>query len=615
MNELPPDPRLTRLDAPGDHGPVRTIGPYRLIERIGAGGMGEVWLAEQRAPVQRRVALKLIRAGMDTADVLARFDSERQALALMEHPSIAKIFGAGDTPDGRPYFVMEHVSGIPITEHCRRARLPTRERLELMIQVCEAVQHAHQKAVIHRDLKPGNVLVSLQDGRAVPKIIDFGLAKALSHRLTEHTLHTELGMLVGTPEYGLRALETRERLLGPADPETLRSTELMGDIRYGQGRFAEAESLQRRTLDGRRQVLGAEDPETLKSMNKAAFALRALARYEESEKLYDASLALHRRVLGPENPQTMGVVNDLGFLYLKQDRGEEAERLHRANLEMRTRVLGPEHNGTLWSLYNVGWACMALGRLDEAAELFTRCLDARQRTLGRDHPDTLWTMHMQATVMAGQGRYEEARQLFLQTIEAWPRGFGPAHPEILLSQAGAAHAAYMLGDLTGSRQILERSLAARRIAGHDDEEQAQNAHELLRVVYEAGGWTEEGRALDRELLPVWRRVVEQNEASYSGHLGIALGLLDEGHAARPEAEEAFRHAERAVELTPESCICTRSASSALAVLALAHHVLGHAQEAVRLQREAIAKLSSDEKALRTHFEAKLARYAAVRRDP
>jgi len=180
---------------------ARTIGPYHLLQKIGVGGMGEVWAAEQQKPIHRRVALKLIKAGMDTRQVITRFESERQALAMMDHPAIAKVFDAGETDDGRPYFVMELVQGIPITSYCDRNRLTTAERLELFRHVCEGVQHAHQKAIIHRDLKPSNILVAVQDGKPVPKIIDFGVAKATAQSLTEQTMYTELGLLIGTPEY------------------------------------------------------------------------------------------------------------------------------------------------------------------------------------------------------------------------------------------------------------------------------------------------------------------------------------------------------------------------------------------------------------------------------
>jgi serine/threonine protein kinase len=189
------------LDTSADEGPDTFIGPYRLIHRIGEGGMGTVFLAEQTQPVQRRVAVKIIRPGMDSRQVIARFEAERQALALMDHPHIAKILEAGTTPAGRPYFVMELIRGETITQYCDGHRLTLRERLQIFISVCQAVQHAHQKGIIHRDLKPSNVLVALYDGKATPKVIDFGIAKATGVRLTERTLSTEFGSVVGTLEY------------------------------------------------------------------------------------------------------------------------------------------------------------------------------------------------------------------------------------------------------------------------------------------------------------------------------------------------------------------------------------------------------------------------------
>ncbi len=188
-------------DIPAARRDGTAIGPYKLVEVIGEGGMGTVWLAQQQEPVKRLVALKVIKAGMDSKSVLARFEAERQALALMDHPNIAKVLDAGASPDGRPYFVMELVKGVPITKFCDERRLTPRQRLELFVPVCQAVQHAHQKGVIHRDLKPSNVLVALYDGRPVPKVIDFGIAKAAGQPLTEKTLVTGLGTVVGTPEY------------------------------------------------------------------------------------------------------------------------------------------------------------------------------------------------------------------------------------------------------------------------------------------------------------------------------------------------------------------------------------------------------------------------------
>ncbi len=197
---------------------VDRIGPYRLIERIGEGGFGVVFMAEQERPVRRTVALKIIKLGMDTRQVIARFEAERQALAMMDHPGIARVFDAGATSTGRPYFVMELVRGLPITEYCDCHELVVRDRLELIVQVCAALEHAHQRGVIHRDIKPSNVLVGdSESGGPQVKIIDFGVAKATSAKLTDQTLVTELRQMIGTPEYmspeqaghSLQAVDTR----------------------------------------------------------------------------------------------------------------------------------------------------------------------------------------------------------------------------------------------------------------------------------------------------------------------------------------------------------------------------------------------------------------------
>jgi serine/threonine protein kinase/tetratricopeptide (TPR) repeat protein len=187
---------LTNFEGPGTH-----IGPYKLVQRIGEGGMGAVYLAEQELPVHRHVALKIIKPGMDSEQVIARFEAERQALAMMDHPNIARVFDAGTTDSGRPYFVMELVRGAPLLQYCDDSQLTPRERLELFVPICQAIQHAHQKGVIHRDIKPSNVLVALYDGKPAPKVIDFGIAKATDQRLTEYTMYTQDGSIVGTLEY------------------------------------------------------------------------------------------------------------------------------------------------------------------------------------------------------------------------------------------------------------------------------------------------------------------------------------------------------------------------------------------------------------------------------
>ena len=187
--------------APVTEKPVSMVGPYKLKEQIGEGGFGLVFVAEQQQPVKHKVALKVIKPGMDTREVMARFTAERQALALMDHPNIARVLDAGATDSGWPYFVMELVRGIPITNYCGQNQLPPRDRLGLFVTVCQAVQHAHQKGVIHRDIKPSNVLVTSHDGKPVAKVIDFGVAKAIHQQLTDRSIYTQFPQMIGTPLY------------------------------------------------------------------------------------------------------------------------------------------------------------------------------------------------------------------------------------------------------------------------------------------------------------------------------------------------------------------------------------------------------------------------------
>jgi serine/threonine protein kinase len=256
----PDAPTVLGGTAPLRRGDVpERIGPYRVLREIGEGGMGIVYQAEQDEPVRRTVALKLIKWGMDTAEVIARFDSERQALAVMNHPNIARVIEAGATREGRPYFAMEYVEGRPITEYCDEHRLTVRERLRLFVDVCDGVQHAHQKGIIHRDLKPSNVLVATVDGKPVPKIIDFGVAKATSQRLTEQTLFTAFGQLIGTPEY----MSPEQAEMSTTDIDTRTDVYSLGVLLYellaGRQPF-DARELRRAGLAEIQRVLREEDP-------------------------------------------------------------------------------------------------------------------------------------------------------------------------------------------------------------------------------------------------------------------------------------------------------------------------------------------------------------------
>ncbi len=262
------------------------IGPYKLLQQIGEGGMGVVYMAEQKLPVERRVALKIIKPGMDTREVIARFEAERQALAMMDHPNIAKVLDAGTTDSGRPYFVMELVNGIPVTQFCDEQHLTARERLELFIPVCQAVQHAHQKGIIHRDIKPSNILMALYDGRPVPKVIDFGVAKATGGRLTEMTMFTDLGQIVGTIEYMSPEQANRNQL----DIDTRSDVYSLGVVLYelltGDTPF-DKQRLRLAAIDELLRIIREEEPPKPSTRLSSSDTLAAVAanRHIEPAKL------------------------------------------------------------------------------------------------------------------------------------------------------------------------------------------------------------------------------------------------------------------------------------------------------------------------------------------
>jgi serine/threonine protein kinase len=296
--------------------PGTMIGRYRLLEEIGQGGFGIVFMAEETEPVQRKVALKIIKAGMDTREILARFEAERQALALMDHPNIARVLDGGGTASGRPYFVMELVRGIPITDYCDQASLSTRARLELFIKVCRAVQHAHQKGVIHRDLKPTNVLVTLHDGEPVPKVIDFGVAKALGQKLTERTFSTRFEQTIGTPAY----MSPEQAALGGLDIDTRSDVYSLGVVLYelltGTTPL-DANLLRQGAWDEIRRIIRETDPpkpsmRLSQSLEAADVSRRTLSEGDQHAISADASRRLQ------EHKQRINLVRgDLDWITMK----------------------------------------------------------------------------------------------------------------------------------------------------------------------------------------------------------------------------------------------------------------------------------------------------------
>jgi serine/threonine protein kinase/Tfp pilus assembly protein PilF len=690
------------------------IGPYHLLQLIGQGGMGEVWLAEQKAPVRRRVALKLIKAGMDTREVVTRFESERQALALMDHPAIAKVFDAGSTPQGRPYFVMEYVTGMPITAYCDKHRLTTQERLELFVHVCEGVQHAHQKAIIHRDLKPSNILVTEVDGKPAPKIIDFGVAKAMSQRLTTETLFTRVGMMLGTPEYmspeqadsagqdvdtrtdvyslgavlyellvgalpldlrklsfedmlrrlreddaprpstklrtlgeqstataqnrrtepktlakqlrgdldaiTLKALEknrsrrygtpsdlaadigrylrhepvtvraaslayrarkyvrrhrvgvavaaglilllasfaivqavalrriTRERdradrvttfmtsMFKVSDPSEARGNKVtareildkaskdintglandpelqaqmmhvMGTVYFNLGSYSRAESLLRRAVEIRQRLLGPEHLDTLKSKRVLASTLVGEARYPEAEKLYRETLAIQRRILGPEHPDNLSLTNNLAGVVADEGRLGEAEKLFRANFNVESRVLGSENPETLRSADNLVFTMDQDGRYAEAEKLERHTLEVKRRVLGPDHPQTLHSIENLADTLDSEGRYAEAENLERELIAIRLRILGPEHEDTLVSMMNDGLMLAHLGRYPEAEQALRKVLdAQRRVLGPEHRETLASMSMLSSTFMHLGRYAE-AETLQRETFDLRRRL-------------------------------------------------------------------------------------------------------------
>src|SRR5262245_42594310 len=292
------------------------IGRYKLLEALGEGGFGSVWLAEQKEPVRRKVALKVIKLGMDTRSVVARFEAERQALALMDHPNIAKVLDAGTTVGERPYFVMELVRGIPITKFCDENKLATHERLDLFIKVCHAIQHAHQKGIIHRDLKPSNVLVTLHDGVPVPKVIDFGIAKATQQELTDKTIHTQFQQFIGTPAY----VSPEQAEMSGLDIDTRSDIYSLGVLLYelltGVTPF-NAQTLMQSGLDEMRRIIREDEPK------RPSTRLSALGMAEAT------ALATHRR---EKLPALVHLVRgDIDWIVMKCLEKDRTRRYETAN--------------------------------------------------------------------------------------------------------------------------------------------------------------------------------------------------------------------------------------------------------------------------------------------
>ncbi len=615
--------------------PGALVGPYRLVEKLGHGGMGEVWLAEQHAPVRRRVAIKLIRAGMDSREVIARFESERQALALMDHPAIATVLDAGTAAGGLPYFVMEYVPGLPITEYCDRHRLNVRERLELFTKVCEGVQHAHQKAIIHRDLKPSNILVAEVDGKPAPKIIDFGVAKATSQKLTPVTMLTRMGAIVGTPEYmspeqvdpGSEDIDTRtdvyslgvvlyELLVGivPVKLDDLTALPLHELLRRIREDDAPRPSLRVRTLGDAstqaarnrrtepstitRQLRGDLDAIALKALEKdrsrrygspadLAADIRRYLRNEpvlatEPSLVYKARKFARRHVMGVAAASAVALALIALVITLTIASVRIARERDRANREAATSQKIAEF---LTSLFQVSDPNEARGNAVTAREILDRGAAQIEKGLAAEPEVRARLMATMSDVYTGLGVYKPAEELARKSLEARRASLGPNHPDTLKSQFLLAVAADRQGRYPESEKLLRDTLERQRaVLGSEHPDTLRTASRLGMVHYLQGRYEEANRELNA-LLEVSRRVLGIDHPQTLTVLSN-IGLTYDGMHQFDKEEAVWRELlnERKLILGPDH------PETFLAMQNLAHTQmrLGKYAEAEKLQREALA---------------------------
>jgi non-specific serine/threonine protein kinase/serine/threonine-protein kinase len=538
-------------------GPPARIGAYRILKPLGQGGMGVVYLAEQERPIRREVAIKLIKAGMDTEQVVARFETERQALALMDHPNIARVFDAGATERGRPYFVMEHVSGEPITRYCDRHLLAMDERLELFLQVCEGVQHAHQKGIIHRDIKPSNVLVALQDGKPVPKIIDFGVAKATQQRLTEKSLFTGAGVLIGTPEYMSPEqvemtsldIDTRtdvyslgvllyELLVGrlPFEPKELREAALdeirrkirevepsVPSARVSAAGDASTESARHRHTDPSslvRALRGDLDWITMKALDKdrtrryaspSEFAADVRRHLSDEPVVagppsgaYRAKKFVRRHRVGVGFAALLAVVL-VGFaVTMTIQTARIADERDRANQEART---SERVSDFLVDLFEVVDPAEARGNPITAREI----LDAGAGRIERDLADQPRVksklLHTIGRVYTNLGLYDEAETPLVHALEEQRGALGPSHPDTLTSTRRLAWLYLLQGRYEDAESVCLEALEA----GGESTPARWALMGRLGSVYTNLGRYDEAESLLLEALRAQRRALTEDD--------------------------------------------------------------------------------------------------------
>ncbi len=609
---------------------------FQLVRRLGEGGMGQVWLAEQTSPVRRQVALKLIKAGMYDEAVVQRFQAERQSLAIMDHPAIAKVFDAGTTPQGQPYFVMEYVSGLPITEYCDQKKLKISNRLELFIQVCEGVQHAHQKAIIHRDLKPANILVQEVDGKPVPRIIDFGLAKATTSRGAGETVFTQLGHFMGTPGYmspeqadpevqdidtrtdvyslgvvlyvllaGLQPFETKQRQKQPLD-ELLRklreeeppcpSTKVSAD-RDTSAATAEARGTEPRQLVS--ILRGDLDWIAMKALEKdrarrygAPSELAAdIRRYLDHEPIVarpaDAGYRLRKYA---RRHRVAVVVAAAVIVLLAAFSVLQAVQLRRITRE-RDRATRERDRATritdfMTGMFKVSDPSEARGNKVTAREVLDKASNDMGTGLAKDPEVQAQMMQVMAQTYSNLGLYPRAHELAQRALDARLSLLGPDDPNTLESMTQLGWILNREGKYADAEKMERRAFdGERRILGPENPLTIETMANLAYIVQGPGGFAQ-GEKFARDAIEVGTRRLgpESDPVLQSmGYLGVAL--WNQGRYA--EAEQEYR---RLVELErrvgPDHPETLRTMSN----LAVAVQAQGRLAEAEQIYRDNLAVL-------------------------
>ena len=522
-----------------------SIGPYRLLKKLGEGGMGQVWLAQQTAPVRRQAALKLIRAGMCDDTTLHRFQSERQSLAIMDHPSIAKVFDAGATGDNQPYFAMEYVPGLPITDYCDQRRLSIQERLKLFIQVCEGVQHAHQKSIIHRDLKPANILVVEIDGKSTPRIIDFGLAKpAFPNGFAKVTV-TMAGVALGTPAYmspeqadsGVCDVDTRtdvyslgvilyELLTGslPFDPAEWENKPLdyvLRQIRENDTPRPSTQFRKRANMDREAATAAADvrssdckqlskmlrgdlDWITIKALEKdrtrrygTPFELSTdVSRYLNSEPVLagPANAAYRIRKFAIRHRIALGVAAGL-LILLSGFVVAQAIALRRITLE-RDRATRERDRATrvtdfMTGIFKVSKPSEARGNTITAREILDKASVDIDTGLTKDPELQAQMMSVMGDVYDNLGLYSRAQVLQQKTVETLRRVLGPESPETLKAMSELAMTLRLQGHFPEAEALQRQTLEAqRRTLGAEDPETLRSMYNLGRILWGRGRYPE-----------------------------------------------------------------------------------------------------------------------------